>query len=205
MLLKLSVEGGDYCMRGIKRASAELTHNILLRKKPAVNDDESFSMDHFEQRIAVKLQMKREAIIQNQYFNIVPWMPNILLSDTHSFDLYRLYLSYGFNPLTENESSNFKLLELFIWELYAKHRNQMTEHYLSSILDVFEPNDNLDFGCYILMLINNNPKLTDEQKEAFLLIYTEGIPDRGFPADSPIIKQAFQRLMLVSMGVLIAE
>ena len=196
ILLKLAVEGGDYCARGIKRAAAELMNNIL---SSGLRDQESnpSSMKNYELDIARKLQDQRSSLIQKAYQRISNFYPQTISKDIHFFDIYRTGLSLGFFPLTEHERNSFNILSLFLWEFSGLLRSNMYQEYLENLDQAVESDSN--FTNYIRQVIMENSKLSDEQKDLILEKYTEANHGKWTVKET---NKRFHRLMFVMLGVL---
>lgn len=200
MLLKLAIEGGDYCALAIKRASCELTNNILQKGFQSEEDDQT-PMKNYELKIARTLQDQRLSIVQQYYKKIVEEMkiPETLSKDTHTFDIYRIVLSLGFVPLTEYERNEVDLGKLFLWETWSQHRDSMYIEYSENLENAIKENGEVNFVNYIQEAISTNSKLSVEQKELILEKYTGWNDDKWTTTE---INMRFHRLAFVMLGVL---
>lgn len=201
VLLKLAIEGGNYCARGIKRASGELINNVLHRglEKEGTNLDEP--VENYEIKIGLALQEKRRSLISATYnelalFNKV----KSVKQDVHSFDIYRIYLSLGCFPLTEHERSNFGLLNFLTWRIYSHFRVTIYKNYFNTLDEAIESNGEAHFAAYIRQIITFNRKLSDVQKGEILEMYTEC---NNGTWDPQLTRERFHQLMFVMQGVLI--
>jgi len=194
-LLKIATEGGDYCARQLKNASSELTSNILRKGLPG---NEANLQKNHELKIGMALQEQRKLIVDSLYKTVVDQasVPNVISSDIHTFDIYRLCLSLGFLPLTDHERANVGIIELLMWESYGMAQTMLYHEYRKNLCASIQT-DSANSGVYIDQVIAENTELTDAQKDA--------IAERWMPTDNQSVaevNQSFWRLMLVMMGVL---
>lgn len=209
ILLKLAIEGGDYCARGIKRATSELTNNILQRGLSQYQDENP--MRNYELKIERALQDKRMELIQEAYQKIVK---DVFLNkgvldenqatvalDTHGFDMYRQYLSLGVYPLTDYERNDFGIQEFLNWSLtpgFVDLRCKMYQDYSQSLNYIIKENGNTDFVVYIRQIIMSNSKLSQEQKDLILEKYSEGNNKQWAEIET---NRRFYRLLFAMLGV----
>lgn len=199
-LLKLAVEGGDYCGRGIKRAVNELMRGILEKGV----DDPAGIMDPtsgYEMGVMQALQNTRHTLILAIYQLIAKQLniPNQISQDTHGFDIYRLYFSLGFYPLTAHERRRLGLNEIGLWELYDTHRSGLYNAYKASLDDTVKSLGEVNFGVYLQQIIQDNDQLSDQQKDDLLEMFTERNDDTWSLEET---HERFHRLMFVRLGVL---
>lgn len=200
-LLKLAVEGGDYCGRGIKRAANEMIRGMI---QGGVQQDDDFGdpIRNYEMQVLQTLQNRRHDIIQLIYKKLAQQLkiPDAVSQDTHGFDIYRLYFSLGFYPLTKHERHRVGLPELCTWELYNKARIAMYDKYFyETIDDAVEEIGNAHFGVYVANIINANDQLTKTEKEALLEKFTERNDGKWTVKET---HTRFYTLMFVRLGVL---
>lgn len=200
-LLKLAVEGGDYCSRGVKRATSEVISSVLHNGLRYGSENAFDSDKDYELKIRQALQEQRYSIIQKYFQAIVneigAFLPASVQYDVHTFDLYRLYLSFGFYPLTEYERSKFGILEQLAWYLYSGVQERMYREY--KLDEAVGQIGQVHLGTYIQRLIESNPKLDDNQKELLLNEYTECNGGLWTVSET---NQRFQRLLFVKLGIL---
>lgn len=196
LLLKLACEGGDYCARGIKRASSEMVNQICNKKSTAYDPTKDYERQLYQQ-----LYEQRSELLQQAYNLIVDQIlgiyPDAVKQDVHAFDLYRVYLSLGFIPLTDHEREKIGLGHLISWRLYGALRNQLHNEYdpNKSVKKIGE----LHFATYMRSLILNNKALTETQKEQILEKYTERNDGKWTVAETDF---NFHRLMFVMLGIM---
>lgn len=203
LLLKMAVEGGSYCARGIKRASNEIINHIM--QQDVIVKGEVFDpIKDYERQIQQSLQELRLTILQGFFKQMVgdklkeKGVPDTVQNDVHTFDIYRLALSYGFVPLTDYEKREMGLAVLLNWEMFNEPRDEMRVFYLQEMEEVRKEKGEVYFGTYILGLVHES-KLTDQQKEDLLETYTEC---HNYEWDASETANRFYRLMLYRLGVL---
>lgn len=212
ILIKLAIEGGDYCARGIKRAAAEIALGII----PQEPSDNANPQKNYELKIRQQLQLKRQQIIQNIYQKMIEIMVRLakegkgagvsmssettdvhavaIAQDVHTMDLYLQCLTLGFNPLTSNERSQFGLGNFATWSAYSPIRIQMYEQYQTHLDEIIHEQGELQFSNYIRNKIYEL-NLLPEHKETLVDILTDcrgGEKTLG----------SFHRLFLVMQGIL---
>jgi hypothetical protein len=200
ILLKLAVEGGGYCARGIKRATNELVGQLLQHGKTDQENDDPIKS--YEIRLKQSLQDVRHRIVQEFYQDIVKLLhiPNAIAQDTHGFDLYRIFLSLGFYPLTAHERNQIGVGEIGVWELYADARTGMYRLYQRRFADaISQAGGIVIFSAYIRGLINQNQTLSPEEKERIVSQMVTWNDDSWTGEE---MMERFQRLAFVMLGVL---
>lgn len=202
ILIKLAVEGGDYCARGIKRAAAEINCGLTELT--------------YELKIRQQLQLIRQRIMQNTYQKMIEIMVRLakegggvfvsketqttdvhavaIAQDVHTIDLYRQYLALGFYPMTSNERSQFGVSDFATWSLYRPIRDQMYQAYQTMLDNPIKEHGEIHFVNYIRQKINDLP-LLQEQQEALI----DKLID--YDAGEKAIK-SFHRLFFVMQGIL---
>lgn len=193
--LKLAVEGGFYCARGIKRATNELIRHIV--QKGIQKDDKSIDpMKGYEIQILQALQNQRYLIVQKSYEEILKkvHVPNEISQDIHGLDMFRIYLSWGLLPLTENEQRRVGIPEIICWEMYNPYRVAMYNLYKEWMNEAFKEVGHIHFGHYIQQMINENVHLTNNQKGEIL----EKFIDLDNAEET---QKRFHNLMFVRLGV----
>lgn len=197
---EIAISCGGYCSRGIKRTANEMMPAAILHYTPAAGTVDSGA--DYETKIKQSLQFRRQRILQRMFRMIVDSinLPDAITRDVHGFDIYRIILSFGFYPMTENEKRKFGFGELFAWELYDTkpygNIRQLMMHmyvtrYFDSIDSVIEEHGEVEFANHIRQMINTNPKLSEEEKETI-------IESWGFGRTN----EQFHQLFLVMLGVL---
>lgn len=200
-LLKLAVEAGDYCGRGIKRAANELFWSVM--QKGIEQEDESDDpVKNYEMKMNQTLQNKRYELIQGYYKAFLEQLnvPDVVTQDIHGFDIYRIFFSLGFFPLTQFERNRLSVLEIATWELYTPHRTSLQDVYHNALDNVIQETGEAEFGIYMLQMISQNELLSDKEKEEILEKFTEQNNGTWSPEETI---EHFHRLLLVRLGVLI--
>jgi hypothetical protein len=207
-LLKLAVEGGDYCARGLKRAAGEIMRNVIQNNAP-INSDPSYfdPIKDYETKLKQNLEEKRYFIIESFYnkyivnfFKLIHGESTAL--DVHTFDTYRLALTKGFYPLTPNEDHQFGLEQLLFWE-YCRvllRTSVMYDEYKKTLNDAIEEEGNLNCFNYVRYIIKNNANLTkDEKKEIANRLFCL---DGNNPWDSQEAIKKMHQFVFVTLGIL---
>lgn len=213
ILIKLSIEGGDYCARGIKRAAAETALSIIVDALPEKDDP----LKVFELRIRQQLQLLRHQIMQNLYAKMIEGMVKFgkegkkanlsmdgqttdavavgIAQDVHTMDLYRNYLSLGFYPLTSEERSLFGLTDLVQWAMYTPIRNAMYQIYRDDLDKPIKEIGEVHFAINMRQKINGLQSLSTDQKEAL-------VEKLAMCAEGEKTLKSFRRLFYVMQGIL---
>lgn len=209
-LLKLAIEGGKYCARGIKRVSNDLIYNVIQKTYSSSLDP----IQEYEGKLKQALQAKRNQILQNAYFNNEFWKifslltrasketTDRVLADDHTFELYRINLSLGFYPLTDRERRGLDLIDFIIWQCLFGTRQNMYKDYLNSLDEAVKEIGEVNFGIYMQQIINQDPHLSEDQKEQILDKFTSNNDGLWSPQ---ITQKRFHRLMFVMLGILRAK
>lgn len=197
VLLSLAVDGGDYCARGVKRTSFELLKRVLYKDRPPTE----FSADEdYERVLKQSLQDQREKICEAMYQKITrKILPKEIAEDPHGMDIYRQHLALGFFPLTPHERNSVGPIEFYLWKMYQKFRDVMYQRYRNVLDDAVKATGEVNFGNYMRAQIMQNERLSEEQKNKLLEMYTER--NKGH-WDVDITNELFHRLALVMLGVL---
>lgn len=219
ILLKLAIEGGDYCARGVKRASTEIVSGIV---RQGHYKEENFDpMKDYEWKIGQELEQLRLKILETVYQKVIETIvrvpkegTNIQISlntettdphavaiaqDVHIMDLYRNYLTLGFYPMNENERNSLGINELFVWSTYAPIRQEMYGIYHARLNECFAEVGEIHFANYLRQTINSNLSLSKEHREILLDQYTECNDGKWSLHET---KEKFYRLFFVMQGIL---
>lgn len=199
ILLTLSVEAGNYCSRGYRRAASELVNRL-----PTNDQDTNLTpRARYEMKIKQKLFHLRERLTQ-QTMNIAlqgitTLFPSTPGQDVHVHDLFRRNLSFGFIPIYEYERNDMGIGDIARWNLCGPYQNAMYKMYNpDAIFDDPEMGE-LEFFNYVREIIETNPNLNQEQKETIIEKYTE-LNDGAWTFEET--KRKFHRLAFVMLGVL---
>lgn len=174
ILLKLGVEGGEYCARALRRASEEIVDGIEAEG----NDPARM----FEDSLRRALKGKRKKLVERVYNILKQKLPEKIGSDVHGMDLWNVYLSLGFLPMSKNQIDTIDISKFMPWLTYSFIRVPMLDvyknghNYTNQHLFGNDPKDkglstvlaevgNQRATDYIRKVISENPKLTPAQKE----------------------------------------
>lgn len=213
ILMKLGIEGGDYCARGLKRAANEIVDGIAGHISFDPEND-------YERKLFQNLQIVRREIMQSLYLRMIDTLTSLakkkgidmekevtdehslaIAQDVHTMDIYRLIFSLGFYPLTYNERRNIGFMHLFNWEIppYSDLRMEMYKLYQESLDKVIGELGEVHFSTHLLRLIYTNDSLSEEEKSLIIDRFT-GDSDDNWSSNS--INTRFHRLLLCMLGIL---
>lgn len=204
ILMKLAIEGGNYCARGLKRTTAEIHSGLIV-------EDPSYAL-----AIHARLQNIRQQILQNMYQKLIEALVTVakvgegarvsliaqttdthavaIAQDVHTMDLYRRYLALGFYPLTENERSQFGLADFASWTFYHPFRNNMYLAYQNALDQAILEHGEIHFTDYMMNKIKELPLQPNEKEQLLdkLIMCEEGEKTM----------KSFRRLFFVMQGIL---
>lgn len=206
-LIKLAVEAGEYCARGIKRASNEVLEQIIY-----TNSEDADPISTWRNRISRNLYQKRQLIVEEYYDAVTKPLLASANQDVHIMDLYRLNLSIGFVPLTKNDQKAIGLgnfLGLRTYDVFRKEMLNIYKDYLDTATHTQGSNRSNGFitqnGGVIQMTqyLRDwiNAEFKDDEKEKLSKVVSDfeledenGITEKLTNAD-------FARLALATLGV----
>jgi hypothetical protein len=196
VLLKISVEGGAYCARAIKRTANEIMTSITYKGLSPTAE--------YELKIRQALQQMRYEGVMAMYNGIKDaiksTLPSSVLYDVHAFDIYRLYLSLGLYPLTKHERLKFGLIELFSWmKAFRPNLQRVYSAYQSRLPEVIDEGGRIYFNTYIQNVINDDSNLTEAQKEELIETFQTG---NNWTWSVDETYERFGRLMFIRLAVL---
>lgn len=215
-LLKLSIEGGEYCARGVKRASGEILSGILQGMQGHSNDP----LQQYELQLGQAFEFARMKIMNAMYQQFIGVMVQTaksnklnfrkevvdkhavaLAQDVHVLDIYRHLFALGFIPLTDYERNAIGIVELITWTTpgYRLVRMEMYKTYQKCLGDVIKELGALHFFNYMRLVMTNNSQLSEEQRAALIEKFTERNQETWSAAET---ETRFQRLVCVMLGVL---
>lgn len=221
-LLKLAVEGGEYCARGVKRASQEILCGIVYEGLQS-KSEEFDPLISYEQKVRQSLELTRSTILQSIYQKLIETITLVtregfdvkisqnaqttdtqavaIAQDVHTLDLYRHYLSLGFYPLTQNERNAFGFSELMNWSLpvYREIRSCMYSLYFEKLDDTLKEIGELHFANHLRALLEKNSLLNEQQCEEILDKYMYSNNKEWSFEET---QKKFHRLFFVILGVL---
>lgn len=224
ILLKLAVEGGDYCARGIKRTAIEIVDGIIQQDSKSDEDP----ITTYENKILQALQRMRKKILSVKYQKFIEVMVRLvkegpsakidknqlttdshavaISQDIHTMDEYGKCFFLGFYPLTERERNAYGLADILMWgspiHPYRIIRKEMYQQYQQNLDDAVKEIGDIYFANYLQKIINTNKNLKSDQKEAIL---DKFINNNDWKWKAEQTKHRFQRLMFVMLGVLCQE
>jgi hypothetical protein len=204
LLLKLSVEAGDYCARGVSKVTQEIMSEIIIPSiEGKAGEIQTDRIKEYEIKIKTILENHRKELIEQIYGEMqsMQIIPKAISEDVHGFDIYRNMLCLGFYPMTRTERYEVRLDEIFQWsKIWRPIRKAQGEiPYRNNMYDQIKDN-NLESLQYILLVIGKSENLSDKEKtnlESILSCSSDTIKinsDNYYPT--------INRLMLVMMGVL---
>lgn len=185
VLLRLAIEGGGYCARGIKSVSSALLSRYLIqklveKKKGELSKDlASDPLKLYELQLRMSLQKIREELVQGTYEKMMAELgiPAALKSDVHAMDIYRIVLSQGVAPLTSNERFEFGMDKFPVWKTYQAQgvHKYLYEQYekilairpwISDLRDtaIKRTGSEEQFIAYLKGTFAANPNLTKQEK-----------------------------------------
>lgn len=204
LLLKIAVEGGHYCARGIKNTASEIMRGHLV--KEALSKLNGSSVQHkYETLLKFGLQNERHRLIQEWYYTLIKAIKAGVgeqnVHDVHFFDLFLQYLNLGFYPLSAAERSGIGLPILLVWRInYQEIRERMHLEYELQLSDFFKSQrEDTNFFPFLKSYLKNFflKHLENNQQETLL----ERLEAANDKEDTFTIEQ-FQRLALVGLGIL---
>ncbi|HSX25627.1 MAG TPA: hypothetical protein VLE89_01300, partial [Chlamydiales bacterium] len=121
-LMKLAIEGGDYCTLAQSRASGELLEGFIDSLMDKASDGQPIDpAKEFERQIRLTLQRTRLQMIQGGFefaFNVLREKEALqdTAEDVHLYQMVTLWLKRGFYPLAKHEENEFGMTDLMLWE-----------------------------------------------------------------------------------------
>ena len=228
LLLKLGIEGVDYCALGIKRAVREMLDCALFNASP---EKLQTPVQRYEFGIKRALQEKRLEVLTSVYklvmdtlkevgSNPVSWIIKGNSEDIHLFDIYRQYLAFGFYPMTFYEKREFGLPNFLAWELSFRPLHELCfklyEKGSEVVLNGFgklsiSPMNDIFInagGCigavgYVQSLVKEEGKLSEEEQDLLTNYFSTGSLDgTDHWGDPEKIQKDIERLIFVKLGIL---
>lgn len=173
ILLKLAVEGGNYCALGIKRACHEVVSQIMQSKAKTVSHKDE-QLD-YKTRLLATLQEKRRLIYLAEYASLI--RDGVFLakseSNSHIEEIFQTWLGLGFYPITRHQRKAFGFKDLFHWEVYARLRAEMYMDYKNQLSATVDELGKQAFGLFLQILIQNNPSLSASEQQEILYMCSE--------------------------------
>lgn len=212
-LVKLAIEGGDYCSLAMRRASGEVLEGFV---EPLQNaDPEAQVVDPqkaFEDEVRRTLQKGRLHAIQNVYQDVVSGLlaneeSQDTGADVHLHEAVTHALKRGNYPMNEEEMGEFTISELLLRETFLLPLEaRLMELYRERIPDAMDvlgiDRRNLQRNRvleYLRAWVGGNNSLDAEAKERLLTGPLLNGRDQIIDADN---YRKWNRLMLTILGVL---
>jgi hypothetical protein len=213
LLFKIAIAAGDYCARGVKRASDEILQETVIPASLSSGKLKDVSPQIiFEIKVRQAFQEVRHRLVQESYHDIKRSLEQVsigfneITKDIHGYDIYRKLLSLGFYPMTDSERDEVGVGDVAMWSMFGQGRGQMKTKYLYMMDNIIGGKGSEDnglgefrFSNYIRNSIETNQKLSKEDKEALLEKYTERNANKWSVRET---NSRLHRLMLVQMGIL---
>lgn len=199
-LLKLALEAGNYCNRGIKRVFSEMQPQVMYQHCSHIRYKEDDPIKQYELNLLQSFENLRYKIVLKTYQQEidVQYLSKNVFQDIHIFDIYRKFFTCGFYPFTKYERKAFSMLDVVQWRgCFKEFLPQMYEEYRNNFFDTIEENGNESF--YIEhKIINQNPHLNESQKKELRNWYG----DVDATGDVRDITEKSRYLLLLTMGIL---
>lgn len=188
ILLKIAVEGGHYCARGLRRTFFEINNSLINSSDPT---------EAYELKMQQSLLNLRYRIVQKYTQHILSYMGN----DTHGDDLVSAHIPSSFYPKTVVEKRRLNLTNIFdgIGVRELMFRAGLHSEYETQMYSVFDDMDRIHFGPYVANIINANTSLSQNEKNVLIEKFTER---NGGSWTTEETLHKFQRWVLVALGVL---
>jgi hypothetical protein len=210
ILMKLAVEGGDYCPKGLKRVTLEIFSGL----EPSTTDE----IKKYELKIYKQLQLTRKQILQENYLQIMEGVVNFFkggrvrkldetitskdivayAQDVSMMDRFRQYFSLGFYPLSPNERSQFGVVDYLAWSSYSPYRDKMYKTYYDQLDRCIQEVGESYFTDYILKKIWSMDDLRFDQRHELI----KRLADSGHGDQKEKTIKGFHRLFFVMQGIL---
>lgn len=200
-ILKLAIEGGRHCTAGVRRASEEIIQCIIQNGLAKI-DSKVKDRRPEEIEILQLLINRRKMMVDAMYENMVSKLdfPEHIKTNTEFNDLFHLYFSLGFYPLTPLQRKSVNVGNLFAWQQYQKLINLYKTFYRNELKQILNDRTiSTKVNMFIKTQISGNSKLSEEQKDDLILKFAGCDEDFG---DFDEAASRFQNLLLVNLGVL---
>lgn len=196
-LLELAVTAGDYCAMGIKTVCHDMLDLIYIELMSKDSNTTITPVDLYEIKMKKKLAEMRSRIIEKSYKSLIVdtlSTPDLIAHDNHSFDTVKLFMSFGFTQLTQNERDQMSVSDFALWLAYSKKREEMFGQFYQEMFESVKGEDKLEM--YGIFLAGSFPNLSPEQYDAIFNLAFEPRWDRG------TVDKRFTRLMFYMMGAI---
>lgn len=200
-LLKIAIEGGDYCARGLKRSLNEVLWGVVHHLKGGERENPD-PKENYENECLNALQERRSEILLSVYTSLTQEVPDKIKGDVHAFDIYRQIFSLGFTPMTSYERRKVGMVEILLWKLIKDIRYEIYDEYSSQLDEIIHEVGEMKFGSYFQGMINDSLLTPDEKECVFNRYSGDGW---GEVIEWEEINRRFHRILLVKLGVLIPK
>ncbi|MBS0655385.1 MAG: hypothetical protein JSR46_06400 [Verrucomicrobia bacterium] len=213
ILIKLAIEGGEYCARALRRVTDEILSGILADGIPGLKDP----MKSYEFKVRKRLEFLRKQIMQGAYLKMCEimvrlakegngvWVSKVsqttdehavaIAQDVHTSDLFETDFALGFYPLLDHVRNQFGALNLPSWMSYSSVRQGMYTSYYSQLDQSIHEVGEIHFAIYMRQKIGELKLLSGQQKELLIdkmVDYSNGEKTMS----------GFRRLFFVMQGIL---
>lgn len=209
-LVKLAIEGGDYCSLAMGRASREVLDGLVepLKVEATLRLGGQAA---FESKVLLNLQKARHRILQGSYARVMGLFGDESLRDTaqdiHLYQAVTRALKRSFYPLSDNEMADFSIMDLAFKEtIFMPVEVLLCQQYAKEIPNVMREvginRENLVQNRtleYLRTWVGESQILSAEEKEHLLNgSLSNGIDNMADPDNYP----KWNSLLLTVLGVL---
>ncbi len=173
LLLKLGIEAGEYCARGMRSTCVDIVEGLTLQDGDALLRHEHvlhLELLRFRKQILDVFYLHILELLRKPQYDHGPDDAQVtdvdtvaIAQDLHYRDLFYSAMALGFISLTpaERDSINSQLL---VWKQCADVREMMYTYYQEHLPEFFKALPQAAFSDYILGIIETYPTLSDEEK-----------------------------------------
>ncbi|MES2273643.1 MAG: hypothetical protein V4487_05590 [Chlamydiota bacterium] len=211
-LVKLAIEGGDYCTLAMNRASREILDGFTELALAAVPNGAPVDPGkEFERQIFLELQRTRNQIIQRGFKELADALRSKealqdTADDVHLYRMVTLLVKRGFYPLAERDENEFGLTELMLWTTFMlPARGMLFKAYQEKIPEVMNAvginrlnNRENRILEHLRNWVGQNAALTAEEKARLLAGPLSNADENIIDPD---LYPKIGRLLLVMLGV----
>ena len=206
-LIKLAIEGGNYCSIAMKRVSEEVLNGFTV---PLINEKNSRLEAHerFENEVFQALKTERFRALQSVWQRAISFLQSIeslqdTASDVHLYEKASRLLSRTFYPMTSEELGAFDMSDVVDMEMpfFVDLRVEQQKMFIAEIPRAINVLGNRILGrslCldYLRDWVQNNGALSDLEKSYLL--------DEDLSEDLVVMPEPYpkwNRLMLIILGI----
>lgn len=205
ILLKLSIEGGQYCGLGLRRVFNELWDAFVEQK--IFNTPSLDLQEAYEKKILYTLEKVRRNLLDGTYSDLCEKVLKQHSRDNHLYDMKISGFKLGWLPMSRFERSRINIVHLIDRYALFMLRQDSEVMYSKEMFEAITSLGNQHFTNYMLGFIATHPRLSEKEKTklhdkfACLESISDDVPDQ--PIDGTTLIEKFQRLLLIKLGVLI--